>query len=251
MPLVCCRRPKPPRPRPTPRPAYRTPLLSTRQLAVAFNQPLSFDTSSSVTTMSYMFSVRSAHALDPPAFTAGPSRCACRSCAAAGPRAPASQPTPRPASHAPLFDLTGRVGVQPAAELRHVQRHEHAAYVRGALHACLSSPSLQSDPHPMHAARALPPAHAPPPPGPHLAAHRTPFFSTRQSARAFNQPLSFDTSSVTTMHRMFTVRSAHALDPPTFTAGPSPRACRSCAAAGPSPPASRPTPRPAYRTPSF
>ena len=57
---------------------------------------------------------------------------------------------------------------------------------------------------------------------------------------AFNQPLSFDTSKVTTMQQMFYVRSAHALAPPAFTAGPSSRACRSCAAAGPL--ASRPTP---------
>ena len=35
--------------------------------------------------------------------------------------------------------------------------------------------------------------------------------STRQGASAFNQPLSFDTSSVTTMGWMFQVRSAHAL----------------------------------------
>ena len=44
-------------------------------------------------------------------------------------------------------------------------------------------------------------------------------------AGAFNQPLSFDTSSVTTMYRMFQVRSAHALAPSAFTAGPSRRAC--------------------------
>ena len=33
---------------------------------------------------------------------------------------------------------------------------------------------------------------------------------TRQKAQAFNQPLSFDTSSVTTMQNMFYVRSAPA-----------------------------------------
>ena len=137
MPLVRCRRPTPSRPWPTPRPASYA-LLSTRQGATAFNQPLSFDTSS-VTDMSYMFYVRSAHALAHPAFTAGPSRRAYRSCAAAGQRLPAS--------------------------------------------------------------------------GPHLAPHRTPLLSTRQYALAFNQPLSFDTSSVTTMNQMFSVRSAHALDP--------------------------------------
>jgi hypothetical protein len=37
--------------------------------------------------------------------------------------------------------------------------------------------------------------------------------STRQEAYAFNQPLSIDTSKVTTMDRMFNVRSARALAP--------------------------------------
>jgi hypothetical protein len=40
-----------------------------------------------------------------------------------------------------------------------------------------------------------------------------PFPSTRQGASAFNQPLSFDTSSVTRMTYMFFVRSARALRP--------------------------------------
>ena len=38
--------------------------------------------------------------------------------------------------------------------------------------------------------------------------------STRQEAKAFNQPLSFDTSKVTDMGGMFNVRSARALPPP-------------------------------------
>ena len=37
--------------------------------------------------------------------------------------------------------------------------------------------------------------------------------STRQGAAAFNQPLSFDTSSVIDMNGMFAVRSARALPP--------------------------------------
>ena len=36
-------------------------------------------------------------------------------------------------------------------------------------------------------------------------------FDARQHAHKFNQPLSFDTSKVTTMHGMFYVRSARAL----------------------------------------
>jgi hypothetical protein len=58
---------------------------------------------------------------------------------------------------------------------------------------------------------APPPPHALPPPGPHIAPHRTPLLSTRQLARAFNQPLSLDTSKVTDMSYMFYVRSARAL----------------------------------------
>ena len=46
---------------------------------------------------------------------------------------------------------------------------------------------------------------------PLLASHAR--LSTRQWARAFKQPLSFDTSSVTTMQSMFSVRSARALAP--------------------------------------
>ena len=45
---------------------------------------------------------------------------------------------------------------------------------------------------------------------------------TRQYAQAFNQPVNFDTSSVTSMQYMFRVRSApaHATHPPV---GPTPR----------------------------
>ena len=63
------------RPHPAPRPAPHA-LLSSWQAAPKFNQPLSFDTSS-VKDMSYMFYVRSAHALAPSAFAAGPSARVC------------------------------------------------------------------------------------------------------------------------------------------------------------------------------
>eukprot|EP00964_Phaeocystis_antarctica_P073911 scaffold45395_cov60-Phaeocystis_antarctica.AAC.2 len=71
---------------------------------------------------------------------------------------------------------------------------------------------------------APPPPHAIPtsPPTPRPASYAP--LSTRQSATAFNQPLSFDTSKVTNMYRMFTVRSARALAP-SLESGP-PRACR-------------------------
>ena len=46
------------------------------------------------------------------------------------------------------------------------------------------------------------------PSGPHLAPHRAhALLTTRQEAVKFNQPLTFDTSSVTDMKRMFSVRS--------------------------------------------
>ena len=63
-----------------------------------------------------------------------------------------------------------------------------------------------------HTPQALPPpaSHLPPPTLP-PASHALP--STRQYASAFNQPLSFDTYSVTAMRYMFNVRSARALGP--------------------------------------
>ena len=82
----------------------------------------------------------------------------------------------------------------------------------------LNPPAL-SQALPMHAACAAA-THVLPPPGPApapLPTHtptprpaRRPI-STRQGATTFNQPLSFDTSSVTDMHNMFYVRSARAL----------------------------------------
>jgi surface protein len=50
-----------------------------------------------------------------------------------------------------------------------------------------------------------------PRPAPRPASHALPL--TRQVASKFNQPLSFDTSKVTTMQRMFFVRFARALAP--------------------------------------
>jgi len=64
-----------------------------------------------------------------------------------------------------------------------------------------------------------------------------PLPSTRQNARAFNQPLSFDTSEVTTMNHMFAVRSARALAPNSLESGLPVHAA--CAATASRPPASR------------
>ena len=60
-----------------------------------------------------------------------------------------------------------------------------------------------------------------PPPGSYRlppASHALP--STRQYASAFNQPLSFDTSSVNDMRYMFRVRSARALGPQALSRAP-------------------------------
>ena len=78
------------------------------------------------------------------------------------------------------------------------------------------APSLQLGPLPVHttcAAAVLrtPASRLAPVPASHAR------LSTRQSADAFNQPLSFDTSSVTNMIRMFNVRSARALWPPALS----------------------------------
>ena len=91
---------------------------------------------------------------------------------------------------------------------------------------------------------APPPPHALPPPGPHLAPHRTPLPSTRQGAVAFNQPLSLDTSKVTNMQFMFTVRSARALAPNSLESRAFP-VHAACATTASYPPAFRRAPRPA------
>jgi hypothetical protein len=46
------------------------------------------------------------------------------------------------------------------------------------------------------------------PPGPHLAPHCVPLLLAWQKASAFNQPLSWDTSSVTSMEVRATIRSS-------------------------------------------
>ena len=46
-----------------------------------------------------------------------------------------------------------------------------------------------------------------------------PLPSTRQGAHVFNQPLSFDTSKVTNMNKMFGVRPARALVPNSLESG--------------------------------
>ena len=118
-------------------------------------------------------------------------------------------PVPGPhSSHAacPPFDSAGRVCVQPAAQLRHVQGHEHGRHVRSALRACPGPHSLESGPPRARRLRRRHPAPSRSRAVPLPTSHAR--LSTRQYALAFNQPLSFDTSSVTNMHNMFDYASA-------------------------------------------
>eukprot|EP00964_Phaeocystis_antarctica_P146579 scaffold112914_cov42-Phaeocystis_antarctica.AAC.1 len=116
---------------------------------------------------------------------------------------PSAGPHPRPAPRMPSSrHSTESVGVQPAAELRHLQRHEHVPDVRGALlPVSCPRPAVElSSP-----ARCVDRGHPPPSRLSGRTSPRTvcPPFGSRQYASAFNQPLSFDTSSVTNMGYMF------------------------------------------------
>ena len=147
------------RPDPSPARCLRlTPVTTTSSLfqgALAFNQPLSFDTSS-VTNMRSMFS--SASAFDQPL----------------------SLDTSSVTNMGVMF------------------------YVRSS--PC-PAPQSAVAPSPAHCMRrGCPPSGAPRPL--YLTPHRTPSFGSRQGASAFNQPLSFGTSSVTNMFAMFYVRSS-------------------------------------------
>ena len=64
--------------------------------------------------------------------------------------------------------------------------------------------------------------------------HAFPFRLGTQGALAFDQPLSFDTSSVTSMAYMFRVRSARALPQKPLQLGPSPAHCIRCRRPAPS-----------------
>ena len=79
-----------------------------------------------------------------------------------------------------------------------------------ALPRAQHAPNLQLS-LPLHAACAAVARRFPPPPARTSPRIVCPRFDSRQDASAFNQPLSFDTSSVTTMYYMFHVRAAHAL----------------------------------------
>eukprot|EP00964_Phaeocystis_antarctica_P079091 scaffold49241_cov81-Phaeocystis_antarctica.AAC.1 len=158
-------------------------------------------------------------------------------------RSPAALPPPGPnlaPPRMPSFRLSaGRVGVQPAAELRHLQRHEHATHVpRALLPVCPASSAVEPSPA-RCACTAV--ARRLPPPSRTSSRNVCPPFDSRQGASASNQPLSFDTSSVRTMYQMFRVRSS----PYPADLQSSPALQPACPAVARRPPASRPEPRPA------
>ena len=89
----------------------------------------------------------------------------------------ASRPAASPRVAYPPFDSAARHGFQPVAELRHVQRHEHAQDVQGALRACPAALGFGQTLVPLRAACAAPaPRPASRSPAPHLAPHRMPSF---------------------------------------------------------------------------
>ena len=125
-------------------------------------------------------------------------------------------------------DSTERECVQSAAEFRLVQGHDHEKNVCGALLACPGGPQPLGALSPCVCRLGRRPILPACPPGctSRPASCMPSYYPllTRQNAWAFNQPLSFDTSKVTTMFRMFAVRSARARVP-NLESSPPPRAC--------------------------
>jgi hypothetical protein len=119
--------------------------------------------------MSGLVGVRSARALGPQALSqAIPVHASCVPPPHHRPsRLPARTSPPRIAC--PPFDSAVRVGLQQAAELRHLQRHRHERHVLRALCACPWPPSLESGPE--RACRRCRLVPSLPPPGTHLAPH--------------------------------------------------------------------------------
>ena len=249
-------------------------------MADAFNQPLSFDTSS-VTSMQRMFEVRSARAR-PSASTVGPlpARCLHRQRFYTPSRLPARM---SPSSHASRPASQGTYGLSDANKLLIRCAWSGSYAFDGSyggqwsyLGACSPPPPLpplppSSPPYPPDAAPRPPPS--PPPPYAFadtaslwtaVAAYNAdpasatatygPISSWNVSAVTsmnhlfsgmydFNADISsWDTSSVTDMASMFSVRSARALRSVLTVGAFLHAACT--AAASPRPPATRPAPHP-------
>jgi surface protein len=166
-----------------------TRLGVTRQEAYAFNQPLSLDTSS-VTKMRGMFWVRPLRVPCPPCPAGSSVHAACTA------TAPTALPPLSPRVSSPL----GRV----------VTRQEASAFNQPLSFDTSSVTDMSSMFYVRPRARALPPT-----PCPQRPSRLCSFVSfsvslgvTRQAAYAFNQPLSFDISSVTTMSDMLSEAAA-------------------------------------------
>ena len=211
------------------------PLVYSRQGADAFNQPLTFDTSK-VTTMWYMFAVR---ALAPTSS---------REPFPAMPLAPSPPPTALspPSTHLPLASYAHLATRQNAEAFNQpLSLDTSSVTTMQSMFAVRSVPLPAQPPQLGYSLRTLlappPPPHTPlPSPGPACRPSSHASLSTRQGAEAFNQPLSWDTSSVTTMKWMFGVRPpracplpailrswpppqlAHALPPPGLHVAPLP-----------------------------
>ena len=166
-----------PAPKPRPRTSHSIhPPFDSRQGALQFNQPLTFDTSS-VTHMEDMFEVRFARSTPPP--PAPPE--------AMSPALPVHLPHLAPrCEHA----LIRPCGPQPSPLISCHLNEQHMLLLCAALYI---APTAHS---------RLRPA---PRPRSYIA-----LLLTRQTAKAFNQQLSFDTSQVIDMEAMFSVRSTRA-----------------------------------------
>ena len=183
----------------------------------SFNQPVNFDTSN-VTDMDHMFHVCLPRCPAPQSVQSRHPLHAARTAVARRLPPLASRPAARPA---------------PCALLATPPQHAHSFNqplsfdtTRLATMNCMfcvrasSSPSCSPPPKSavapsvLHAACTAVARHLPPP-GQQFAPRTVcPAYDPRQSASAFNQPLSFDTSSVTNMRSMFEVRSAARALPP-------------------------------------
>eukprot|EP00964_Phaeocystis_antarctica_P045733 scaffold26342_cov63-Phaeocystis_antarctica.AAC.1 len=189
----------PPDPYTSPRTAC--PSFDSRQYASAFNQPLSFDTSS-VTDMGYMFYVRSSSCPAPNLQSRPLLRAVC---AAVVHRLLPPDPYTSPRIVCPSFDSRQYASAfnQPLSfDTSSITTMNTMFSVRSS--PC-PAPNLQSRPL-LHAACAAV-VHRLLPPDPYTSPRTAcPSFVSRQNTRAFNQPLSFDTSSVTDMGYIFKVR---------------------------------------------
>ena len=183
MPYATISRPKPPESFSRALPVVEEPfsralpgvLLLTRQGETAFNQPLSFNTSS-VTNMLQMFKVRSARALGPSLQSDPP--CARRLRCPRPTPSRLSRAAPRPARR-PISTRQGASAFnQPLSfDTSSVTDMLQMFYVRSAR---AQAPSLQSVPSRVHASSVATPSRLP---GLHLAPHRTPSFRLGRARR--------------------------------------------------------------------